>query len=87
MEAKQMKAQSVPREVLLSRLKRVESELQNLRGEVARLKKEVLEQEEAAPRQPTPGSFRDLYGILRGKTHFTWEEIQAAKYKAKPLPE
>jgi hypothetical protein len=73
---------SLTKQEIIAHLRNVDWQLERLKQAVAVLLKAVEGHEGPLLEGKKPKNFRELYGIWKG-ANFTWEEIQAAKYKAK----
>ena len=59
-------------------------EMQKLRREIAAARAGIAKYKKEHPGEPFP--FMKYAGFLKGKVHFTDEEIEAAKIKPRDLP-
>jgi hypothetical protein len=59
--------------------------MQRIRREIAAARTGIAKYKKEHPGEPFP--FMKYAGFLKGKVHFTEEEIEAAKIKPRELPE
>jgi hypothetical protein len=64
--------------------KSTESEMENIRRQVAAARAGIEKYQKEHPGEPFP--FMKMRGILKGKVHFTDEEIEAAKIRPRDFP-
>jgi hypothetical protein len=64
--------------------KATQSEMENIRQQVAAARARIARYRREHPGEPFP--FTKMRGVLRGKVHFTDEEIEAAKIRPRDLP-
>jgi hypothetical protein len=64
--------------------KSTESEMENIRRQVAAARAGIEKYKKEHPGEPFP--FMKMRGILKGKVHFTDEEIEAAKIRPRDFP-
>ncbi len=64
--------------------KKLTPEMQRIRREIAAARVRIAKYQEQHPGEPFP--FTKMRGILKGKVHFTDEEIEAAKIRPRDFP-
>jgi len=60
-------------------------EMQRIRREIATARARIAKYKKEHPGEPFP--FMKYAGFLKGKVHFTDEEIEAAKIRPRDIPE
>jgi hypothetical protein len=65
--------------------KKLTPEMQRIRRVIAEARRRIAKYQREHPGEPFP--FMKMAGILKGKVHFTDEEIEAAKIRYRDLPD